>query len=270
MNSGGLTRAAPRIGIIDEPRQQRHASIRAFFETTAAAPNEQKSATARRVLFLNANETSRPYRVAPLGLAFVASAVRAAGHEVRFCDYPQSRAQRRRFRRTVAEWPADYLAVGIRNLDNSDFHGFESYLRGPRSLVVEARCARPGLRVIVGGPAATVDPDLVMREVLPDHLVVGEGEESLPALIARIEAGESLPPIVEANGVGRTPFRVANTSALEAPRLYEWLPNLAPVSARRCRLPTPDQTRLPAEMHLLHLRTHRGKAVSVSRSARRR
>jgi anaerobic magnesium-protoporphyrin IX monomethyl ester cyclase len=228
MTTIGLTREALRVGDNHETFVQPWRATGAPHQATASARLKQGSVTPRRVLFLNANETMRPYRVAPLGLAFVASAVRAAGHEVRFCDYPQSRSERGRFCRMVAEWPADYLAVGIRNLDNSDFHGFESYLAAPRSLVAEARRARPALRVIVGGPAATVDPDLVLREVLPDHVVLGEGEESLPEAIARIEAGESLPPILEANGVARVPFRVANTSALEAPRLYEWLPNLAP------------------------------------------
>src|SRR3954462_7983600 len=108
---------------------------------------------ARRVLFLNANQTMRPYRVAPLGLAFVASATREAGHEVRFIDFPESAAEWRRFRREVVEGPAAYLAVGIRNLDNSDYHAFESYLRGPAKLVAEARRWSPELRVILGGPA---------------------------------------------------------------------------------------------------------------------
>src|SRR5215469_2123940 len=44
----------------------------------------------RRVLFVNANETSRPFRVAPLGLAFVATATENAGHSVRFLDLPQT------------------------------------------------------------------------------------------------------------------------------------------------------------------------------------
>src|SRR5215204_3821322 len=95
----------------------------------------------RRVLFLNANETMRPYRVAPLGLAFVAAATRGAGHDVRFIDFPETRKEHRRFREAVANWPADYLAVGIRNLDNSDFHAFESYLRKPAALVAAARAA---------------------------------------------------------------------------------------------------------------------------------
>jgi radical SAM superfamily enzyme YgiQ (UPF0313 family) len=180
------------------------------------------------VLFLNANQTMRPYRVAPLGLAFVASATRAAGHEVRFVDFPDSAAGWRRFRRAVQDWPADYLAVGIRNLDNSDFHAFESYLREPARLVAEARRWRPELRVILGGPAATVDPALVQREVKPDHIVLGEGEESLPELIARLEAGEPVPPIIGVGGEAHTPFRVANAATLPAPRLYEWVSDLQP------------------------------------------
>ena len=47
----------------------------------------------------------------------------------------------------TAIWPVILnTAVGIRNLDNSDFHGFESYLTAPAALVAEARRARPGLR----------------------------------------------------------------------------------------------------------------------------
>ncbi len=179
----------------------------------------------RRVLFLNANETMSPYRVAPLGLAFVASATREAGHEVRFLDLPETRAQRREFRSALVDWPADYLAVGIRNLDNSDFHGFESYLTQPAALIAEARRVRPDLRVILGGPAATVDPQLIMDRVKPDHVVLGEGEESLPQVIARLDAGETLPPVI---GVGDSPFRVLEAAKLPAQRLYEWVRNLQP------------------------------------------
>jgi radical SAM superfamily enzyme YgiQ (UPF0313 family) len=184
--------------------------------------------SSRRVLFLNANQTMRPFRVAPLGLAFVASATRSAGHAVRFVDFPESAWDRRQFRRAVGEWSADYLAVGIRNLDNSDFHAFESYLREPAALVAEARAARPGLRVILGGPASTVDPALVMKTVQPDHILLGEGEEGLPQVIARLEAGEKLPAVIGADGAADRPFRVLDTAGLPPPRLYEWVENLQP------------------------------------------
>ena len=166
-----------------------------------------------------------PYRVAPLGLAFVASATRAAGHDVRFLDLPHSRSEWRRFRRMLTEWPADCLALGIRNLDNSDFHGFQSYLDEPATLVAEARRLRPDMLIVAGGSAATVSPDLVMDRVRPDHVVLGEGEESLPQVLNRWAAGEPLPMVI---GAGNAPFRVLEPARLPAPRLFEWVPDMRP------------------------------------------
>lgn len=194
----------------------------------APLPAKTQTCPQRRVLFLNANETMRPYRVAPLGLAFVASATREAGHEVRFCDLPETARERREFRRAILDWPADYLAVGIRNLDNSDFHAFETYLRQPAELVAQARQWRPDLRIILGGPAATVDPKLVFERIKPDHLILGEGEESLPQAIERLEAGLPTPTIIGVDELGSTPFRVVAAAQLPAPRLYEWVSDLQP------------------------------------------
>src|SRR5512138_2002371 len=102
----------------------------------------------RRVLFVNANETARPYRVAPLGLAFVASATERAGHQVRFVDLPQTHAGRRAWRRALRLWQPDYVALSIRNLDNSDFHALETYLESPAALIREARHLVPTARII--------------------------------------------------------------------------------------------------------------------------
>lgn len=178
-------------------------------------------------MFVNANETARPYRVAPLGLAFVATAAERAGHFVRFVDLPQSAVGRRRYRSELREWQPDYLALGIRNLDNSDFHALETYLDGPAKLIQEARRITPRTRIVVGGPAGTVEPERVLKTIGCGHLVLGEGEESLPQLIARIEAGESVPRIVGADDQG-TPFRVVNPASLPAPALHRWVKNFAP------------------------------------------
>jgi len=184
-------------------------------------------AISRRVLFVNANETARPYRVAPLGLAFVATATEQAGHAVRFVDLPQSPSGRRRFLAALRDWQPEYLAFGIRNLDNSDFHALETYLDGPAELIRHARRIVPKARVIVGGPAGTVEPERVANTTGCDHLILGEGEESLPQIIARLEAGEVVPRVVGADAKG-TPFRIANPGALPAPALHRWVENFAP------------------------------------------
>lgn len=181
----------------------------------------------RRVLLVNANETTRPYRVAPLGLAFVATATEQAGHDVRFVDLPQTRAGRRRFIATLRDWQPEYLAFSIRNLDNSDFHALETYLDGPAKLIREARRIVSHATIIVGGPAGTVEPARVVQATGCDHLVLGEGEESLPQLIARLEADEVVSRIVGADDKNM-PFRVVNTSALPAPALHRWVEDFAP------------------------------------------
>lgn len=177
--------------------------------------------TPRRVLFVNANETTRPYRVAPLGLAFVASATERAGHLVRFVDLPQTRRGRRDWLQALHDWKPDYVALGIRNLDNSDFHALETYLETPATLIREARQSMPKAKIIVGGPAGTVEPERVADTTQCDHLVLGEGEDSLPQLIGRLEAGEIVPRIVGADAQD-TPFRVTLPEQLPAPQLHRW------------------------------------------------
>lgn len=181
----------------------------------------------RRVLFVNANETTRPYRVAPLGLAFVASATERAGHDVRFVDLPQTTKGRRQYLAALRDCQPEYIALGIRNLDNSDFHALETYLDGPAELIRIARQFVPRAKIIVGGPAGTVEPERVASTVGCDHLVLGEGEESLPQLIARLDAGQVVPRIVGADDNG-TPFRVALPETLPAPALHRWAENFAP------------------------------------------
>ena len=189
--------------------------------------NSTSKVISRRVLFVNANETARPYRVAPLGLAFVATATERAGHAVRFVDLPQSRAGHRRFTAALSDWQPEYLALGIRNLDNSDFHALETYLDGPAEFIRTAREIVPHAKIIVGGPAGTVEPERVAATVGCDHLVLGEGEESLPQLISRIESCEIVPRIVGADEKG-TPFRVALPETMPAPELHRWVRSFAP------------------------------------------
>ena len=181
----------------------------------------------RRVLFVNANETARPYRVAPLGLAFVTTATEKSGHSVQFVDLPQSRGGHRHFTNCLRDWQPHYLAIGIRNLDNSDFHALETYLDGPAELIREARALAPQAKIIIGGPAGTVEPERVANVTGCDHLVLGEGEESLPQLMARLEAGEPVPRIVASDDRG-TPFRLANPGLLPAPALHRWVKEFAP------------------------------------------
>ena len=63
-------------------------------------------------------------------------------------------------------------------------------------------------KVVLAGTEGESAPQLVLNRVQPDHLVLGEGEESLPRVIARLENGEALPKVIGADDVGEITVRL--------------------------------------------------------------
>jgi len=57
------------------------------------------------------------------------------------------------------------------------------------SLVGHLKALSPGLRVVVGGAFASTDPELVLRRTGADWAAVGDGEETLPELVAALSSG---------------------------------------------------------------------------------
>ena len=183
--------------------------------------SDRPSKRPRRVLILNGNETQTPYRVAPLGLAFIASAIEQSGREVRLLDHLQGPLGLLRLRAALRQWQPDVVAMGLRNLDNSDYHAFQTYLSLPARLVTTIRKWSPNCPILLGGSAGTVDAARVMDRVQADHLILGEGEEAVLACLQALESGERLERIIGAGG-GKQPFRIAETRSLPAPRLHRW------------------------------------------------
>ncbi|MEK7382183.1 MAG: radical SAM protein, partial [Elusimicrobiota bacterium] len=84
--------------------------------------------------------------------------------------------------------------------------------------------ATPGLRVVVGGPFATTDPELVLRRTGADWVAAGDGEETLPELVEALASGGDTSKVAglvwsEGGGVRRAPERepFANLDSLPSP-----------------------------------------------------
>jgi anaerobic magnesium-protoporphyrin IX monomethyl ester cyclase len=124
----------------------------------------------------------RLIRLPPLGLACVAGALRAAGHEVRIVDA----AVRPRWERDLATlltvWRPQ--AAGI---------SASTAVLGP-ALAVAATIkeGHPEVEVILGGVHATLFPAEVVREGVVDYAVHGEGERTAVELLAALERREPL------------------------------------------------------------------------------
>ena len=138
-------------------------------------------------------------RLEPIGLELVAAAARQAGHAVRLLDL-QVEDQRAYFR-TIERWQPDAVAFGC------------NYLANIPEIVDLAKATKarfPGLFICVGGHSASFTANALIEhsQGAIDCVLKGEGEASIPLLLAAIEAGHdplTVPGAVTAKGEGPPP-----------------------------------------------------------------
>jgi radical SAM superfamily enzyme YgiQ (UPF0313 family) len=158
-----------------------------------------------KILLLSANRERSPYPVFPIGLAYLAGPISAAGHELSALDLCFEKEPEQALVAVLDTFSPDLVVISLRNIDNVTWPNCRSYLEGVREVV--AVC-REHTRVVVGGSGFSLMPREIMDLLHADFGVVGEGEELLPLLLGRIERGEDpagLPGLLVGGGDGFLP-----------------------------------------------------------------
>ncbi|HVU01129.1 MAG TPA: radical SAM protein [Polyangiaceae bacterium] len=126
----------------------------------------------------------------PLGLAYVAAAVREAGHDVRAIDAIGESPGEKRPERGLVRLGLSETELVRRIRPDADVVGVGSLwsFGWPlvRSLLHAIRRARPGVTIVCGGEHFTALPEHSMREAPIDFVVLGEGEQVTVDLLARL------------------------------------------------------------------------------------
>ncbi len=128
----------------------------------------------------------------PLGLAYIAAALRSAGHEVQVIDASAQGIE------DVEHFEGDVYLFGlnadrIMSLLDKDVEivclslMFTNNWLYDRQLISRLRADRPELTIIGGGEHATAMPELCLRQSGIDHIVLGEGEAIIVDLVHAIE-----------------------------------------------------------------------------------
>ena len=143
--------------------------------------------------FIAPGNLQNPRPSQPLGLAYIAAALRQAGHECVVLD-------------AIAEAPTQLIQWGqLLRLGLSDDEILDRIeLDAPalaitnmfsfnwpalRELIGKVRARFPEKIIVCGGEHFTGLPELCMRSAPIDYIVMGEGEEIAVELFARLEAG---------------------------------------------------------------------------------
>lgn len=140
------------------------------------------------VLLVSANREKNPYPVFPLGLAYLAGPLAAAGHRLRAVDLCFAEEPLSLLKETLSSFSPHVVLVSIRNLDNVTWPGTRFYLDEVKEIT---DLCRPKATVILGGSGFSLMPRELLDHFGVEYGVVGEGEAVLPQILERLARGES-------------------------------------------------------------------------------
>jgi anaerobic magnesium-protoporphyrin IX monomethyl ester cyclase len=197
----------------------------------AAAQPMARGATGSspRVLLVSTNRERSPQPVVPNGVACVASALAAAGHDVHVLDLCFAPDPVAAAHDAVRATRPDVIGASIRNIDNSDTIALRHYTPEAAAVLGALRAAAPHAPLLAGGAAFGVAPESLFRALGVDYAVAGDGERASVALVDALAAGrpaESVAGLVRRAGdriVFTPPGEDADLDALPRARVHRWL-----------------------------------------------
>ena len=141
-----------------------------------------------RLLLVSANRERAPYPVFPIGLAYLAGPLAAAGHRLELIDLCFAARPAPELAEALARTRPEAVLISVRNIDNVTWPGSRSYLEEVRNAVAVCAAHAP---VVIGGSGFSLMPAELLAFLGGDIGVVGEGEEVIVPLLAAVAEGKT-------------------------------------------------------------------------------
>jgi len=146
-----------------------------------------------KILLISVNRERMPFPVFPLGLAYIAKALREEGHQIEVMDLCFSQEISVDLNQTLYQFQPDLIGISLRNLDNLTYPASVSYLQEVEEIVGICRQS-PSLRLVIGGSGYSLVPQELLRFLNVDFGIVGEGEEVFLQLVRSLEKNGVISP----------------------------------------------------------------------------
>lgn len=147
-----------------------------------------------RTLLIYSNQSREMGPAAPIGLGYVASAARDAGHEVRLLDLAFSSDLNGDLAAAIREFGPEVVGLSVRNIDNVIQQRCVSPIEELKEqvAVIRTHARTPSgqpVPLVLGGPAISILAGRSIEIFGADYAIVGEGERSFPMLLERLQRG---------------------------------------------------------------------------------
>lgn len=173
-----------------------------------------------KVLIVSTNKTKHLIPVVPNGAGFVVSALREAGHQVRFLDLCFEDDEPLAFEQTLEEVSPDVVGFSMRTCRFGKTETPETLMT---RRLVELSKSRTKATVVLGGAAFSFDPHTVLAYVGADCGVIGDGESTLLKLLDGLQAEQGgarkveLPGVLWQEDVGKGDPGISKTAPNDIP-----------------------------------------------------
>ena len=138
-----------------------------------------------RVALVSGNREKLPDAVIPFGLLYVAASI-PKSHERTFVDLCFEDDPKAALSHQLREFRPDLVALGMRNLQNSDYSGTSNVIDYYKELIDTIR-ETTDAPVVMGGAGFSVMPAELMQTLRPNFGISGESEEAFPAFLEALE-----------------------------------------------------------------------------------
>ncbi|HNN51631.1 MAG TPA: radical SAM protein [Pseudomonadota bacterium] len=149
-----------------------------------------------RVLLISANREQLPSTVVPLGVLYVAAALRPQ-HQVSVLDLCFEKDEAAAITAAISRHRPDLIGIGIRNLHDNAYRADDEILAYYERLVAAVR-QYSSSPIVLGGAGFSLRPHDLMRRLQADFGVVGAGEDCVPYLVSELAAGRQPAPLLDA------------------------------------------------------------------------
>src|SRR5512139_2435358 len=146
-----------------------------------------------KILLISVNRERMPFPVFPLGLAYIAKALRDEGHQIEVMDLCFSQEASVDLKSALHRFQPDLIGVSLRNLDNLTYPASVSYLKEVEEIVGICRRSTSS-RLVIGGSGYSLVPKELLQHLDVDFGIAGEGEEVFPQLVRSLEREAPVSP----------------------------------------------------------------------------
>ena len=145
-----------------------------------------------RVLLINCNKI-KPL-VAPIGLDYLASSLKGAGHDVDIIDLSFHSDSGPAFGEYFEKKKVDVVGVTVRNTDDCYFASQEFFIPKIKEVVHEIK-KLTNAPVVLGGCGFSIMPAKILEFCQADFGIKGEGEKAFSLLLSRLLDGQDFSDI---------------------------------------------------------------------------